>query len=95
MNVFVNDRSTKRDDLPGLGGWAFLFWFCAGLFGSGGFGIYLAGYSETVVPIFMLVGAVIGGCIGFYAASAETRTAWVLRLPGYPFSLLAAMAGVV
>jgi hypothetical protein len=94
MNVFVNDQATKKDDLPGLRGWAFLFWCCAGLFGGGGLGIYLVGYSETAVPIFMLVAAVIGGCIGFYAASAETQLAWVLRLPGYPFSLLAALAGV-
>jgi hypothetical protein len=93
MGVSESDQAAKRD-LHFLRGSAFLFWCCAGLFGSGGLGIYLAGYSETAVPIFMVIGAVIGGCIGFYAAYAENWAAWLLRLPGYPFAILISMVGV-
>ena len=86
-------RSGKRDPAA-LGGYAVMFWICAGFCAGGGLGFYLAGPSEKTVLAFVLTGATIGACIGFYAAFGRTRLARVLALPGLALQVLGMLVGL-
>ena len=91
---FLSDiRSGKRDPAS-LGGYAVIFWLCAGFIAGGGLGYRLAGASENAGLVFVLAGATIGACIGFYAAFGETRLARVLALPGLPLQLIGMLVGL-
>jgi hypothetical protein len=83
MGFLTDLRSDER-----LGGCAMLFWICACIAVGSGLGVYLVGYSETMVPVFALIGALTGACIGFYAASAKTGFPRFLALPGYLFVIV-------
>jgi len=93
MGLLSDIRSGKRDP-AGLGVYAVIFWPCTGSIAGGGLGYYLVGASEKTGLAFVLAGATIGACIGFYAAFGGTRLARVLALPGLPLQLIGMLVGL-
>jgi hypothetical protein len=93
MGLLTDMHSGERGTLD-PGGYAVVFWICVGVLAGGGFGVYLLGYAEKVVLIFMLLGALIGIVIGFYAGFGKTRLAWALALPALPLAVLGWFIGI-
>jgi hypothetical protein len=93
MGLLADMNSSERGTLD-PGGYAVVFWICFGTLAGGGLGVYLVGYAEKVVPIFMLFGALIGIVIGFYAAFGKTRLAWALAIPALPLAVLGFFVGI-
>lgn len=87
MGLLSDIRSGKRNHF-GLGVYAVIFWFVAGLAVGGGTGAYVAGGSEKALMIFGFAGVATGLCIGFYAAFGDTKFAKALALPGMLFAML-------
>jgi hypothetical protein len=81
MGLLGDIRSGKRSQL-GLGVYAIIFWFCAGLSAGGGTGAYAGDGSHKAVLMFGGLGVAMGLCIRFYAAFGNTKFAKALAFPG-------------
>jgi hypothetical protein len=93
MGFLTDIRSGKRDP-AGVGVYALIFWCCAGFIAGGGLAVYLVGEAEKSVLGFVLLGALIGCCIGFYAAFGKTPAARILALPGLPLAAIGMLVGI-
>jgi hypothetical protein len=93
MGLLMDLRSGKRDTF-GLGGYAVIFWFLAGSATGGAVGAYAVGGLDKPALTFGCVGAIMGLCIGFYAAFGDTKVAKALTLPGFLIAMLAVVTGV-
>jgi len=78
MGLLVDIRSGKGEKFA-VGAFAIIFWSAI----VGGLGAYAVGGSDKAVLVFGWVGAVIGLCIGAYAAFGNTRFAKLLASPGW------------
>jgi hypothetical protein len=92
MGVLTDIRTGKSEG-AGLGGYALVFWLCVGATAGGGFGYHLAG--QRLGLVFLMAGATIGSCVGFYAAFAGTHLAGILTLPGLLVLAIGIMVGTV
>ena len=90
---FLTDIRTGKRDSAGLGVYALIFWLCAGSIAGGGLGYYFTGVSEKSGLAFLLAGAALGSCIGFYAAFGGTRLAKMLALPGLLIEAIGMVVG--
>jgi hypothetical protein len=86
MGLLMDMRSGKRDQF-GLGAYALMFWFLAGAAVGAGVGAHAGGGSGNVV-LAGCIAAVIGLCVGAYAAFGNTRLAKGLAIPGLLIAML-------
>jgi hypothetical protein len=80
MGLLIDIRSGKR---AATGPGAIIFWLAAGTaLGTGTVGILANPLPDSRLYLLVLVGGILGGIVGLYAAWGTSALARVLAIPG-------------